>query len=58
MYGHREIEAARLPSEADHELLRVRLSRSQPLDPKVRVEHRLQEGDPVYDCHNQSVARL
>jgi MFS superfamily sulfate permease-like transporter len=42
-----EIEAAMLPSEADHELLRVRLSRLQPLDPTVRVEHRLQEGDPV-----------
>ena len=42
-----EIEAAMLPSEADQELLRVKLSRLQSLDPKVRVEHLLQEGEPV-----------
>ena len=42
-----EIEAAMLPSEADKELLRAELSRLQPRDPKVRVEHRLQAGEPV-----------
>ena len=36
-----------LPSEADKELLRAELSRLQPRDPKVRVEHLLQAGEPV-----------
>ena len=42
-----EIEAAMLPSEADKEILRAELSRIRPRDPKVRVEHLLQEGEPV-----------
>jgi nucleotide-binding universal stress UspA family protein len=42
-----EIEAAMLPSEADKGLLRAALGRLQPLDPKVRVEHLLQAGEPV-----------
>jgi nucleotide-binding universal stress UspA family protein len=42
-----EIEAAMVPSEADKELLRAELSRLQPRDPNVSVEHILQAGEPV-----------
>jgi len=36
-----------LPSGADREGLRERLSQLRPQDPKVEVEHRLSEGDPA-----------